>query len=57
MKVRVGRNAKRFCLWFWSSSPAAGFSGYAWYVYFNYGYVDDSNKDYAEYVRLVRGGQ
>ncbi|WP_295401488.1 DUF1566 domain-containing protein [uncultured Thiocystis sp.] len=43
--------------WFWSSSPYASGSYYAWDVSFGYGYVSYSYKDYAEYVRLVRGGQ
>ena len=43
--------------WFWSSSPTAGYSNYAWSVGFSHGYVYDLNKDFALYVRLVRGGQ
>jgi hypothetical protein len=43
--------------WFWSSSPSADFADGAWYVDFGSGYVYDSGKGYAEYVRLVRGGQ
>jgi hypothetical protein len=43
---------------FWSSSPFASYSRYAWGVNFYYGYVTDgSAKDDARYVRLVRGGQ
>lgn len=42
---------------FWSSSPEANNPDGAWYVTFDYGYVGDSNKDYAGYVLLVRGGQ
>jgi hypothetical protein len=41
----------------WSSSPNAGNSGYAWHVYFYYGYVFDNGKAYGAHVRLVRGGQ
>lgn len=43
--------------WFWSGSPYADDSDYAWYVYFGYGYsnVDYRHNNYA--VRLVRGGQ
>jgi hypothetical protein len=43
--------------WFWSGSPVADFSDYAWLVSFNYGnsYSDYRNGSYA--VRLVRGGQ
>lgn len=44
--------------WFWSSSPYAHDSGYAWYVGFRYGYVSGSNKnDYGLRVRLVRARQ
>jgi hypothetical protein len=43
--------------WFWSSSPYANHSGYAWFVAFGHGYVYYSYKIYAIYVRLVRGGQ
>jgi hypothetical protein len=43
--------------WFWSSSPYANSSSYAWYVFFGYGYDDWSYK-YNDYqVRLVRNGQ
>lgn len=42
---------------FWSSSPYAHVSDYAWYVYFYYGNVHYTYKDSAYYVRLVRGGQ
>lgn len=43
---------------FWSSSPYADGSGYAWHVYFGYGVVYyDYHKDNALSVRLVRGGQ
>ena len=45
------------CMWFWSSSPAAGYAYYAWYVDFRDGYVDYGSKDDVECVRLVRGGQ
>lgn len=44
--------------WFWSSSPHAYPSYGAWYVYFGGGGgVYSDLKSYAEYVRLVRGGQ
>lgn len=44
--------------WFWSSSPFANYSGYAWYVDFYYGSVASYDKDYSGYdVRLVRAGQ
>lgn len=43
--------------WFWSSSPNAYYSGYAWVVYFSYGGVGSYAKDSAGHVRLVRGGQ
>ncbi len=43
---------------FWSSSPYADTSNGAWGVYFYYGSVyGHYGEDYAEYVRLVRGGQ
>ena len=42
---------------FWSSSPYANYSNYAWYVNFYDGYVYDHYKDSGNYVRLVRGGQ
>ncbi len=45
------------CMWYWSSSPCAGSADRAWYVDFNRGYVYDSYKNVAYYVRLVRGGQ
>ncbi|MCI5138744.1 MAG: DUF1566 domain-containing protein, partial [Candidatus Electrothrix sp. AR1] len=45
--------------WFWSGSPYAGNSGYAWYVNFDPGYSNVVNRyndsNYA--VRLVRDGQ
>ena len=43
--------------WFWSSSPYAYGSGYAWIVAFGYGDVYGYGKDYDFHVRLVRGGQ
>ncbi len=43
--------------WFWSSSPNADDSGFAWDVGFGDGDVSGYGKDYAVYVRLVRGGQ
>ena len=43
--------------WFWSSSPYAYGSNGAWRVNFGYGYVYGYSKNYAMYVRLVRGGQ
>ena len=43
---------------FWSSSPYANLSSYAWYVYFYYGTVLRYGYKYGqEYVRLVRDGQ
>jgi hypothetical protein len=42
---------------YWSASPDASNSYGAWDVGFNAGVVDFSNKHYARYVRLVRGGQ
>lgn len=42
---------------YWSSSPDATQSVYAWGVYFDGGYVGASVKSSAYYVRLVRAGQ
>jgi hypothetical protein len=43
---------------FWSASPSAYGSDYAWGVNFNYGVAGNANKkDYGSAVRLVRGGQ
>ena len=42
---------------YWSASPYAFNSNYAWFVYFYNGYVYYNFKDYAVYVRLVRGGE
>ncbi len=44
-------------VWFWSSSPNADGSAYAWNVYFYYGHVNGFYKDYGRRVRLVRAGQ
>ena len=41
--------------WYWSSSPSAYGSHYAWYVNFSSGYSDGRNKNANGYVRLVRG--
>ena len=42
---------------FWSSSPSANYSGDAWSVDFDDGFVNDSDKYWRGYVRLVRDGQ
>ena len=42
---------------FWSGSPYAGSSYYAWYVNFYYGYVYYGYRYYDYQVRLVRAGQ
>lgn len=42
---------------YWSSSPAAGNTNYAWGVDFGYGFDGSSYKYVSRYVRLVRGGQ
>lgn len=44
---------------YWSSSPFVGYSGYAWYVYFNSGNVYGSGdlRSSGYYVRLVRASQ
>ena len=41
-------------VWFWSSSPGAGFSSNAWGVYFYYGYSYGYYKSSYGNVRLVR---
>lgn len=43
--------------WFWSSSPYAYYSAYAWYVSFDFGYVYNYARSNGLHVRLVRGGQ
>ncbi|MGI9211403.1 MAG: DUF1566 domain-containing protein, partial [Methylococcaceae bacterium] len=43
--------------WFWSSSPYAGDTSYAWVVDFNYASVGYDDRGNASAVRLVRGGQ
>ena len=43
--------------WFWSSSPYAINSNYAWIVNFYYGDGNYGYKNYDYGVRLVRGGQ
>ncbi|MBK8326857.1 MAG: caspase family protein [Moraxellaceae bacterium] len=43
--------------WYWSSSPVAGNSGYAWVVHFSDGYDYNGNKSHGLYVRLVRSSQ
>jgi hypothetical protein len=41
--------------WYWSSSPDANYSSYAWYVnFYYYGFSDVSLKSYNYFVRLVR---
>jgi hypothetical protein len=42
---------------FWSGSPDANLSDYAWGVYFNYGNAFSAYRDDARSVRLLRGGQ
>jgi hypothetical protein len=39
---------------YWSSSPFAASSNYAWFVHFSNGDENVSNKSYSNYVRLVR---
>ena len=43
--------------WFWSGSPHANHSNYAWNVYFNDGYAGNYYRSFNHRVRLVRGGQ
>jgi hypothetical protein len=45
------------CSWYWSSTPCAWSSVFAWYVLFYYGIVLSSNKGYNGYVRPVRSSQ
>ena len=40
--------------WYWSSSPFAVSSSFAWFVYFDYGYSDYLSKGDFNFVRLVR---
>jgi len=40
--------------WFWSSSPLAGSSSYAWYVDFGRGYTSYYDVSSTNYVRCVR---
>ncbi len=42
---------------FWSSSPSANINGYAWIVYFYYGYGGHDSKDSNYLLRLVRNGK
>ena len=42
---------------YWSSTTGAGYTDYAWSVYFYYGYVSYDSKYNTYYVRCVRGGQ
>ena len=42
---------------FWSSSPGAGDSSYAWYVFFDVGYGGWGDRSNTYAVRLVRVGQ
>lgn len=40
--------------WYWTSSPRAGDSGYAWFVLFDYGGVNSYYRTMHLHVRLVR---
>jgi hypothetical protein len=42
---------------YWSSTPHAGLSGFAWYVNLSYGYVSDYSTALSFYVWPVRGKQ
>ncbi|TAN64579.1 MAG: DUF1566 domain-containing protein [Methylobacter sp.] len=42
---------------FWSSSPYVGVIDYAWYIFFDNGYVIGGSRDYSLPVRLVRASQ
>jgi len=41
---------------YWSSTTSRDFPGYAWYVGFGDGDVDDDRKGFTNAVRAVRGG-
>ena len=43
--------------YYWSASPSAAYSSYAWIVSFGYGYDGYSSKSGSSHARLVRGGQ
>ena len=43
--------------WFWSGSPDANHSGYAWDIAFYDGYTDDYEQNNNDHVRLVRSGK
>jgi hypothetical protein len=43
--------------WYWTGTEVAGYSVFAWIVYFCYGYVDVYSKDFDNYVRPVRASQ
>ena len=45
------------CCWYWTITPCPWDTGYARVVGFYYGDVDDSSKDYSNYVRPVRSSQ
>ena len=42
---------------YWSASPYADSSGYAWWLYFGYGYGRYDDRHRYSHVRLVRSGQ
>jgi len=42
---------------YWSSTTFPFDPNYAWYVYFDYGYLYNFDKSYFSYVRAVRSGQ
>jgi hypothetical protein len=57
-RPRINQQAFPNTAWaYWSGSPSAGYSGYAWYVSFHYGNSGSDPRDYVSAVRLVRGGQ
>ena len=43
--------------WYWSASPIASLSFYAWALYFYYGYDSNYGRHNDYHVRLVRSGQ
>ncbi|MCX8521152.1 MAG: DUF1566 domain-containing protein, partial [Rhodoferax sp.] len=43
--------------WYWASSPYAGVSSSAWYVFFDDGDVGGYGRSYSHAVRLVRASQ
>ena len=47
-------NMKGSCCWYWSSSPVEDIDDYAWFVFFNYGFVNYYDVSNDIHVRCVR---